>query len=203
MADKETGGADALNMDSLISQATSNDVRQGGNDALDNLVIRISGPADDDGESSSGSNSGGPAEQPRRRGRPPGSGTRSTGQGKSTRKSKAEVESELASVKAELEAERARNNAQAVGELAQQVEMCVFLVFGAFASKRGPHWSMTPKEAENIGKTGAMALAPHADTLRKYSPWGMFAATLGGAFFTRIQEDRRLVELHGVQTKED
>ena len=175
--------------DELVHAAISDDTHSGGNDALDNLTIKMSG----NGTAPQPANGPTTREQPRTRGRPVGSG-------KGTRKSKRDVEAELVSVQAELAAERARNNGAAVAELATQVEMAAYLLFGAIAVQRGPHWGMQPAEAANIGKAGALALAPHAEMLRRYSPWAMLAATLGGAVYTRIQEDRRLITLHGVAT---
>lgn len=193
----------APSLDSLISGVLSDDIHAGGNDALDNLTIRISGPKIDGSRvSDNGTAAQSSDGQPRKRGRPAGGGVRQSDSGKPSRKSKAEIETELARVTAELATERARSDSAAVSELAQQVEMMCFLAFGAIAQKRGAHWGMSKEEAKNIGSTGALALAPHAEHIRKYSPWSMFAACVGGAVYSRIQEDKRLIELHGLATPE-
>lgn len=175
----------APNLDDLVSSVLVDETSNGGNDALERITIRITG---DGATESSG----------KKRGRPVGSTNNTTASGKAERKSKAQLQDDYNRLVAELATERARNNAAAIEELSQTVEMGFVLAFGAIASKRGPHWGMTKPEAENIGKAGAFALAPHAEAIRKYTPWGMFAAAVGGALYSRVQEDQRLIALHGV-----
>lgn len=136
---------------------------------------------------------------PRKRGRPRGSVNAPAEPRPATRK-KAELATELESVKSELAAERARNAAGRVDSLAQTMELCFVLAFGAVAESRGPHWKMEGTEAKACGKSGAHALAPYLEEHAQHAPWLLFAATLGGCIGKRVMIDRSNVKKLAAET---
>ncbi len=195
--DSGTSGDDAASavpsVDAMISEAVSSSNGAHGNaTALDDLQIRLVGDGVPNGNDTVRIE-----DQPRRRGRPRGSAPTEP---RPAARKKAELQSDLEKAQSELAAERARNDQSKIAELAKSIELASYLIFGVAAQSRGPHWGITKPEAEDIGKTGAVALAPYATQLTQHLPWAVFAGTIGKVIYSRVQKDRELLETYGPAT---
>lgn len=177
-------------IDDMVNASTASGTRHDGETSLDDYSIKITGvnasaePDDDEIVIEETA--------PRRRGRPAGSTTK-----KEPAKRKSEVVADNERLQAELAALRSRTDTDKISELAKSIEMATYLAFGWAGEIRGPHWGIQESEAKDIGASGAVAMAPHADWINEKLPWFVFAGTLGKALFDRVKEDRRLVKLYG------
>jgi hypothetical protein len=192
----DSNGADPGAVVPSISDMISASVGtpESGPTTLDDFAVRIEGL--DGGESGGAAQApalvlGEPAKRGRGRPRKDGTSPQPGTAPKTTRK--AELAAELERVTAELEAERARNDGEKIAELSKLVTMAATMGFGAAAAQRGPHWALKPSEAQAIGETGAVVLAPYADKAQKHMPWLMFATVLGNALWQRFEIDGQMV----------
>lgn len=164
--------------------------------SLDKLTITFSKPADsvagddDDDDVPAASVVIG---EPRKRGRPKGSTNAATGVATQRVQKKADLAKALEDAQKELADLRARNDEKKVAELAANLKLASYFGFHFAAETRGSHWEITEDEANEIGDSGAVALAPWADKIAKHLPWGVFAMSLAKALKKRTDIDRKTV----------
>jgi hypothetical protein len=65
---------------------------------------------------------------------------------------------------------------------------------GMAAAKRGPHWHLSPEEADALGTAWGTALAPYLGAMAKHVPWVTALVLTAGMVTPRLQEDARLAE---------
>ncbi len=173
------GGEEAA----LLALAGEEDAQRGGADASADAPT-AEGQPEAEGVGGSGT------ARRRRRGRPPNPPA-------PERLTKAELvrryerlAADHARLDGELQAERARGATEAIGRLAAALATAGKLATNLVAHRRGAHWRLTEEEAESLGQAWAVCLAPYADQLADWMPWGIAIGLTYQVVDRRLQQDK-------------